>query len=165
PACGGESRTGCHVLQRAIAPIPVKMIGWLLPFRKSLERCAVHLEDVDPAIAVVIECRHSGAGGFEQIGVRTLFAVNGAGRQSGFRRDVGECESEVGVGQKVWITPECFERDRHSCSQEAAAESQQPGASSQEPGATHCTFFRCSITTSVKGPVALETVAIVTRRN
>src|SRR4051794_32217271 len=56
----------------------------------GFECCAVDEEDVLPAVAVVIEDSHTGAGGFDDVALGFVAAVDVADQDSGFGCDIDE---------------------------------------------------------------------------
>ena len=70
----------------------------LLAFGEAFQPPAVHQEDVEPAVVVVVVEGDAAAGGLEQILVLVLAAEDGLGVEAGFASDVGEGDANVGLG-------------------------------------------------------------------
>src|SRR5262249_1519249 len=85
--------------ESSVAIVLKKMIERLLPGRKTVEARAVHQENVEPAIVVVVVERNAAAGGLEQIPVLVLTAEDGNGVQARFFRHIDKADAEVGAGR------------------------------------------------------------------
>src|SRR5437868_9238306 len=70
PAGAGETGARCDVREGVVAIVFVKTVGRRGTYR--LEACAIHQEDVEPAVIVVVEERHSAARGLNQITIPLL---------------------------------------------------------------------------------------------
>src|SRR5688572_30601854 len=97
PAAVRQTGARGHVLERAVPAITIEMVGRLLPFRKALQHRPVDEEDVDPAVAVIIERGRARAGRLDQVRIRALCAVRRPRVKPGTVRDVGESEAEFPI--------------------------------------------------------------------
>ena len=84
-----DARSIGHVLERAVAAIPVQAVPRLLRHRRIGERATVDEEDVDPAVVVVVEEQPARADGFDQVFVGAR-AVDVAEVDAGVAADIGE---------------------------------------------------------------------------
>ena len=64
------------------------------PARKSFQPPAVYQEDIQPSVVVVVVKSQAATGGFEQILVLVLTAVNGFDGQAGFFYNVDEADTQ-----------------------------------------------------------------------
>ncbi len=72
-----QSRSFRHVGERAVAIVLKQMAARFLPCRKAFQTPAIHQENVQPAVVVVIVKGQAASGGFEQILVLMLAAIDG----------------------------------------------------------------------------------------
>ena len=80
--------------KRAVAIVLEEMAVRLLPGGKALQAPAVDQKNIQPAIVVVVVERQPAAGGFEQILVLALAAVNGLHGQAGFLHHVDKADAQ-----------------------------------------------------------------------
>jgi len=90
PTAGGEARSRGHIGERAVMVVAIEMIRRPPAGFRRFQGCAVHDEDVRPAIVVVVEDGDARARGLDNV----LLAVNTAEDlrhcQSSLLRDVNE---------------------------------------------------------------------------
>ncbi len=77
PPAAGDAGGDGHVGERPVAVVPVERAARALAVRESRQRRSVGEEQVEPAVAVVIEEGDARARGFEDVGARVLAAVGG----------------------------------------------------------------------------------------
>jgi len=75
--------------------VVIKMARWPLPGRQAFQFCAVHDEDVGPAVVVIIENRDAGAGCFDDVFFGVLSAKNNRCGEPSFLRDVTEMNNRL----------------------------------------------------------------------
>ncbi len=80
----------------AVAIVLEQMRGGFLSGREAFQTRAVHQENIQPAVVVVVVESDAAAGGLQQIFVLVLAAVDGFGVESGFAGDVDEAQSQAG---------------------------------------------------------------------
>ena len=80
--------------ESAVAIVFEEAIGGLLAGGKAFQARAVHQENIEPAIVVVIVESDAATGGLQQIFVLVLAAKNHFGVEAGFFRDVDEIDPE-----------------------------------------------------------------------
>ncbi len=79
----------------AVAIIFEKMRNWFLALGKSFEAPAVHQENIQPVVVVVIVESDAAAGCFEQIFVFVFAAEDSFGVEAGFAGDVDEADADI----------------------------------------------------------------------
>ena len=94
PPGAGEAGLEGDVGEGAVAVVFEEMAGGRLALGEAFEAGAVHEEDVDPVVVVVVVEGDAAAGGFEQVSVLVLASVDGAGVEAGLFRDVDEADAE-----------------------------------------------------------------------
>ena len=95
PAVRGQPGLSGHVGKSSVVLIAIQMIGRSRSGRKSLERGAVHQENIGPAIVVVVENRNAGSRGLNDVFLGVFSAKDLGHGQAGFLRRV----NEVGDGR------------------------------------------------------------------
>ena len=94
PTRARETRLPGDVGKRAVAVVVIQMVGGLLPLWEALERRAVHLEDVEPAVVVVVEKSDAAAGGLDDPVLDVLPAKHAARTQTCPRANIDERHAE-----------------------------------------------------------------------
>src|SRR6185503_4113438 len=82
PAAGSHARARRHVLESAVPAAAEEVVDRLLALREPFERGAVHEEDIEEAVAVVIEEGDSRARGLQEVAVRFLSPEHGRGAEA-----------------------------------------------------------------------------------
>ena len=118
PAGALADRGRRRVLEAAVAAVAVEVARGLLTLREALERRAVHQEDVQPPVAVVVEEGDAAARRLEQVLVPLAPAERGHGAQPGLARDLGECEPQRHRSLRI-------DGARHAADEEYAGERQR----------------------------------------
>src|SRR4029077_21213679 len=102
PAGMNEARLSGDVGESTVAIIFVQAIGGLLAGGKAFQPRAIHQENIEPAIVVVIVEGDAATGGLQQIFVFVLAAKNHFGVEAGFFRDVYEIDPERRGRWRCW---------------------------------------------------------------
>jgi hypothetical protein len=92
-----------NVGKSAVAIVLEQMRDGFLSRRKPFEAGAVHQEDIEPAIVVVVVERDTAAGCFEKIFVLVRAAKNCLDVKARLLGHVEEADAEIGVGLGRWF--------------------------------------------------------------
>src|SRR5712692_4716258 len=95
PAGMKEARFGGDIRESSIAIVFEKVIGGFLACWKTFQARAVHEENVQPTVVVVIVESDATARGFEKVFVLVLAAKNGFDVEAGVARDVEEGDAKI----------------------------------------------------------------------
>jgi len=94
PTGARETCSDRDIGKRAVAIVLKQMAGWLFRFGKSFEMLAIHEEDVEPSIVVVVVKCDSAAGCLEKIFVLLHSTENGLGVQTCLASNIDERNTE-----------------------------------------------------------------------
>src|SRR5262249_42320385 len=97
PAAAGDAGLRGDVGERAVAVVPIEMAHWCGVVRRR-QAGAVDEKDVRPAVVVVVEDRDAAAGRLEDVLLGALAADDGAGLETGRRRQIAEVRNRPGNG-------------------------------------------------------------------
>ncbi len=92
PAGAGQAGLPRHIRERAVAVVLVEAICRLR--RRAFETGAAQHEQIEPAVVVVVEERHSAAHDFDDVALAVDAAIDDRVGQSRLRRDIGEARVE-----------------------------------------------------------------------
>src|SRR5579872_1583108 len=101
-----KARLHGNVSESSVAIVFEKVRRRFFAGRKSLEPPAIHQKNIQPAIVVVVVESQSATGGFEQIFIFMLAAVNGFGIQPGSAAYVNEGCADGGFGLCLRLRPQ-----------------------------------------------------------
>ena len=93
-----ESGLRGNVGEGSVVIVAIEVVGGSFAGRKAFERGAVDEKNVRPAVVVVVEDGHAGAGGFDDVFLGVHAAKGVRGRESGFGGDVYEVRDRFSVG-------------------------------------------------------------------
>ncbi len=95
PARPGHPCLLGYVGESPVAVVLEEVAGRFLARREAIQAPAIHQEDIEPAVVVVVEERRPAAGGFEQVLVFLLVAEQGLCIQASFTGYVNELHAQT----------------------------------------------------------------------